>query len=418
MPMQSLNGFRDFYPEDCARRDYLLGRWRTVARRAGFVEYDSPVLEPTELYAKKNETGAEILRQLYNFTDKGGRDVALRPELTPTLARMIAARERHYRKPLKWFSIASFFRYERPQKGRLREFIQFNADIIGDASPAADAELVALVIDILRDLGFTADDFVLRLSDRRAWTRFLESRGVADPRAVLAIVDKIERESADSLDTKLAPHGLTTAELRDFIATGSPDDFSELLADLSARGLRDFVSIDLSIVRGLAYYTGLVFEAFDRGKNNRALAGGGRYDTLMSDLSDGSCDLPAVGFGMGDVVLGDFIDETPAAAAKRPTPTATDLFVVIADESKRSEALALVQQLRAADHRTDFPLTPTKPGKQFQTAESLGATTAIVIGTEFPDLKVKTLATREESTIPAPNLLPFLQKSCQSRQSS
>ncbi len=416
--MQSLNGFRDFYPEDCARRDYLLGRWRAVARRSGFVEIDSPVLEPTELYAKKNETGAEIMRQLYNFTDKGGRDVSLRPELTPTLARMVAARERHYRKPLKWFSIASFFRYERPQKGRLREFIQFNADIIGDSSPGADAELIALVIDILHDLGFTSDDFVLRLSDRRAWTRFLESRHVAEPREVLAIVDKIERESAESLDAKLAPHGLTTAEVREFIASGSPDDFSDLLADLTARGLRDFVEIDLSIVRGLAYYTGLVFEAFDCGKNNRALAGGGRYDTLMSDLSDGSCDLPAVGFGMGDVVLGDFIDNTPAAAAKRPTPTATDLYVIIADETKRPQALALITNLRTAGLRTDFPLTATKLNKQFQTAEALGAQTAIIVGTEYPDLKLKTLATRDELTIPAIDLIPFLQKSCQSRQSS
>ncbi len=402
--MQSLTGFRDFYPEDCARRDYLLGRWRTVARRSGFVEYDSPVLESIELYAKKNEASAEILKQLYNFTDKGGRDVALRPELTPTLARMVAARERHYKKPLKWFSIATFFRYERPQKGRLREFIQFNADLIGDASPAADAELIALSIDILRDLGFTEQDFVVRLSDRRAWTRFLAGRNVADPNAVLAIVDKLERDPAEKTLAALAPHGLTLADLRAFIATGSPDDFAPLLADLTARGLRDYVTIDLSIVRGLAYYTGLVFEIFDRSANNRALAGGGRYDRLLSDLSDGAADLPAIGFGMGDVVLGNFIDDTPAAAAKRPTPTAADLYVVIAEESKRPEALALVQSLRAAGHRTDFPLGPTKLGKQFQIAESLGAKTTILIGTDYPSLKVKALATRAEITTPPQDL--------------
>ncbi len=412
--MQSLTGFRDFYPEDCARRDYLLGRWRSVARRSGFVEFDSPVLESTELYAKKNESGAEIMDQLYRFPDKGGRDVALRPELTPTLARMVAARERHYRKPLKWFSIATFFRYERPQKGRLREFIQFNADLIGDASPAADAELIALAIAILRDLGFTEKDFVVRLSDRRAWTRFLADRNVADSRAVLALVDKIEREPATSLDAKLAPHGLSTADLREFIATGSPDDFSEILADLTARGLRDYVAVDLSIVRGLAYYTGLVFEIFDREKNNRALAGGGRYDTLLSDLSDGSCDLPAIGFGMGDVVLGDFIDETPAAAAKRPKPTATDLYVVITDESKRPEALALVEQLRTAGHRTDFPLSATKTNKQFQAAEHLGAQQAIIIDQDWPVIALRNLSSRATEVLSIEDLLTFLQKSCQS----
>ncbi len=405
--MQSLTGFRDFFPEDCARRDYLLGRWRTIARRYGFVEYDSPVLESTDLYAKKNEANAEILTQLYRFTDKGGRDVALRPELTPTLARMVAARERNYKKPLKWFSIATFFRYERPQKGRLREFIQFNADLIGDKSAAADAELIALSIDILRDLGFTESDFVVRLSDRRAWTRYLTDRHVADPSAVLAIVDKLDRDPAEKVEASLAPHGLTLADLREFIATGSPDDFSAILADLAARGLRDYVDVDLSIVRGLAYYTGLVFEIFDWGAKNRAVAGGGRYDTLLADLSEGATDLPAIGFGMGDVVLGNFIDETPTAAAKRPTPTATDFYVLIADETKRPEALALVQQLRTAGHRTDYPLTETKLNKQFKTAESLGAKKTILIGEEYPTVKIKTLATREEITIDRDALTAF-----------
>ncbi len=406
--MQSLNGFRDLYPEDCARRDYLLERWRAVARRSGFVEYDSPVLEPTELYAKKNEANAEILKQLYNFTDKGGREVTLRPELTPTLARMVAARQRDYKKPLKWFSIATFFRYERPQKGRLREFVQFNADLIGDASPAADAELIALAIDILRDLGFTADDFVVRLSDRRAWTRFLAERDVADPAAVLAIVDKLDRDPVEKTNAALAPHGLSSADLQAFIATASPADFAPLLDDLTARGFRDYVTIDLSIVRGLAYYNGLVFEIFDRSATNRAIAGGGRYDSLLSDLSEGACDLPAIGFGMGDVVLGNFIDETPSAAAKRPTPTATDLYVVIADETRRSEALALVQQLRTAGHRTDFPLGPTKLNKQFQTAESLGAKKAILIEAEWPVVSVRDMATRHSEICEADDLLQSL----------
>ena len=170
--MQVLPGFRDFYPEECARRNHIVATWREVAKRYGFVEFDGPVLESTDLYRKKNEEGAEILEQLYSFTDRGGREVALRPEMTPTLARMVAAREKHYRKPMKWFCVSNFFRHERQQKGRLREFLQFNADIIGESSPQADAETVALAIDLMRAFGFTAENFVVRLSDRKAWMDF------------------------------------------------------------------------------------------------------------------------------------------------------------------------------------------------------------------------------------------------------
>ncbi|HEY8901471.1 MAG TPA: histidine--tRNA ligase [Chthoniobacterales bacterium] len=410
--MRPLPGFRDFYPEDCARRGYVLDGWRRVSRRYGFLEMDGPVLESMDLYAKKNESGAEILGQLYNFTDRGQRDVALRPEMTPTLARMVVAKERAYRKPLKWFSTANFFRYERQQKGRLREFIQFNADLIGDGSTAADAEAICLVIDLLREFGFTKDDFVIRLSDRKAWIAFLESRGVADTKAVLAIIDKIEREPEESLNAKLAPHNLTVAELQAFITAGSPEYFAPLMEQFAARGLRDFVEVDLSIVRGLAYYTGLVFEAFDKGKSMRALAGGGRYDSLLADLSDGAVNLPAIGFGMGDVVLGDLIEETPHTRAKRDAALAAapaaEVYVVVADEARRREALGLVQALRDAGWRTDFPLDVTKVGKQFQAAEALGARFAVVVGQEWPLVKVKTLATRAEAAVPHDALADWL----------
>ena len=410
--MRPLPGFRDFYPEDCARRRYVLDGWRRVARRYGFVEMDGPVLESMELYAKKNESGAEILGQLYNFKDRGERDVAMRPEMTPTLARMVIAKERAYRKPLKWFSTANFFRYERQQKGRLREFIQFNADLIGDGSTAADAEAICLVIDLLREFGLTKNDFVIRLSDRRAWLDFLHARAVTDTKAVLAIIDKIEREPEASLDEKLSPHGLTAAQLREFITAGSPKFFAPLLEQFEARGLREFVEIDLSIVRGLAYYTGLVFEAFDRGKSMRALAGGGRYDSLLSDLSDGTVSLPAIGFGVGDVVLGNLIEETPHAlekmnAALAASPAA-EVYVVIADESRRGNALSLIQSLRDAGWRTDFPLDAAKVGKQFQAAEQLGARFAAVIGNEWPTIRVKTLATRNEASIPQDTLAGWL----------
>ncbi|HRJ73760.1 MAG TPA: ATP phosphoribosyltransferase regulatory subunit, partial [Terrimicrobiaceae bacterium] len=389
--------------------------WRTVAARYGFVEYDGPTLESVELYAKKNESGAEILQQLYQFPDKGGRQVALRPEMTPTLARMVAARERQYRKPLKWFSIASFFRYERQQKGRLREFIQLNCDLIGDAGSGADAEVVALAVDLMRELGFGSGDFVVRISDRRAWMAFLAAKGVPAEHMglVLQAADKLEREPAESLDAKLAPAGISVADLQAFIAAGSPEAFAPLLDDLRARGLGDFVEVDLSIVRGLAYYTGVVFEIFDRSKAMRALAGGGRYDDLIKGLSDGASDLPAIGFGMGDVVLGNFIDAVPRAAERLRQHLAAggcDIYVVIADEARRAEALGVVQTLRNAGLRVEYALSAAKVGKQFQTAESLGASLAAVVGQEWPAVKIKTLATRQEEEVSHTELADWLQK--------
>lgn len=401
--IHGLPGFRDFFPEDCARRNHVVATWREVSRRYGFVEFDGPVLESTDLYRKKNEAGAEILEQLYSFVDRGGREVALRPEMTPTLARMVAAREKHYRKPMKWFCVSNFFRHERQQKGRLREFLQFNADILGESSPQADAEIIALAIDLLRAFGFTAEHFVVRLSDRKAWMDFLQSRGCDEGacRSVLACADKLEREPEEKLNAKLASTGLTVADLKAFIAAGSPEAFAPVLEAIAARGLTGFVQPDLSIVRGLAYYTGVVFEVFDRSKNLRALAGGGRYDGLVKGLSDGAADLPAIGFGMGDVVLGHLIDETPVAAEKLRAALAasTDVFVVIADETRRAEALQVVQTCRELGLSTDFPLKPAKVGKQFQEAEHLGARHAIVIGQEWPQVKLKHLATRAEESL-------------------
>jgi len=412
--MPALPGFRDFYPEDCVRRNYVVETWRAVARRYGFVEYDGPTLEGGDLYRKKNEEGAEILEQLYCFRDRGGREVALRPEMTPTLARMVAARERHYRKPMKWFCVSNFFRHERQQKGRLREFLQFNADVIGETSPDADAEVVALAIDLMRGFGFGAEHFVVRLSDRGAWAEFLASRGCDEgmSRVVLACADKLEREPEDKLNAKLAPTGLAVSDLREFIAAGSPEAFAPVLAALEARGLRGFVEPDLSIVRGLAYYTGVVFEIFDRSKSLRALAGGGRYDGLISGLSDGAADLPAIGFGMGDVVLGHFIDETPAASARlaEASPTACELYVIVADESRRTQALGVIQELREAGWRVDFSLKLAKVGRQFQDAEGLGASQAIVVGAEWPTLKIKALATRVETPCDRADLLASLPK--------
>ena len=414
--MQLLPGFRDFYPDDCARRNYILETWRTVARRYGFVEFDGPVLEPIELYKKKS--GGELLGQLFDFTDKGERHVALRPEMTPTLARMVAARERDFKKPLKWFCVPQFFRYEKQQRGRLREFYQLNCDILGEPSPAADAELVAVVIDLLRGFGLGEKDFVVRLSSRTAWQEFFARAGgqPEDEYEFFQIVDKAERNPPEKTDAALAKFGLTAQQVLDFMRSKTATaELAPILADLTARGLGGFVEIDYAIVRGLAYYTGVVFEVFDRSKNERALAGGGRYDKLLSLMSDGKTDLPALGFGMGDVVLANLINDTPAAKAQLDAwlarERAADVYVVIAKEERRPEALALVQRLRDAGQRTDFPLTAAKIGKQFQTAEQLGARIAVLVGDEWPQVKVKTLATREETLVAADAVLAFLQPS-------
>jgi len=402
--MQSLPGFRDFYPEDFAVRNYVVSTWRRMARTYGFVEYDAPVLESSSLYEKKN-SGGEILEQLYRFTDRGDRDISLRPEMTPSLARMASARAKQYRKPLKWFSVANFFRYERQQKGRLREFLQFNADILGEDGIGADAELIALTIDTLRAFGLGAEDFVVRLSDRNAWLQFLSAEGIGSEQAgdFLAVVDKLEREKPEVLEEKLAGFGTSLAAVKDFIATGGGEAFRPLLQEMEARGMEAFVEVDLTIVRGLAYYTGVVFEVFDRSGKFRALAGGGRYDHLISSLSDGAVDLPAIGMGMGDVVLGNFIQENEKASSLQAAALARDpaceIYVVLADEARRGEALAVVQQLRDAGRKVGFSLSSAKVGKQFQAAEGDGAAYAILIGSEWPEVKVKHMATRTEQVL-------------------
>ncbi len=409
--MDRLPGFRDFLPADCAARNYIFERWREVARRYGFVEWDGPILEPTDLYRKKS--GGEIVDQLFNFTDKGEREVAMRPELTPTLARVVAAHEREFKKPLKWFSIGQFFRYEKQQRGRLREHYQLNCDVVGETAVAADIELVALCIDILRAFGFSEKDVVVRISDREFWTDFLREKNVAPDRwdQLLQVIDKSERESPEKTREKLGP--LADSVFAILKSGGKSAKLDQVVEGLRSRGLADFVDVDVRIVRGLAYYTGMVFEVFDRAGKFRAIAGGGRYDNLIAQLSDNAVSMPALGFAMGDVVLGELINETPLARESMKNAIAAgskiDIYAVIAKEERRADALAQIQQLRDRGYRVDYPLTAEKVGKQFQIAEHLGARIAILFGDEWPQVKVKTLATREERLVAQDQLLAHLQ---------
>jgi histidyl-tRNA synthetase len=415
LSFQALPGFRDFIPRECAIRNYLFETWRSVARRCGYVEYESPILEDTSLYLKKS--GGELSAQLFRFEDQGGRDVTLRPEVTASLARLVAEHQRQFPKPLKWFEIGQCFRYEKPQKGRGREFYQFNVDILGEVGPSADAELIALAIETMLAFGFVPGDFVVRVSDRNAWIDFAGRHGVAETEIpdFLGIVDKIDREKPEVLAGKLAAYSLTTAQVRAFIAdpANASPAYLAIHEDLTARGLGEFIQLDLSIVRGLAYYTGVVFEVFDSKKSMRAVAGGGRYDTLVATISDGAVDLPATGFAMGDYVIRNLIEETTHAAMRmevwlQRNAAACDIFVVVADESQRAASLKLVTDLRRAGISADLSLNPAKVAKQFQSAERSGARFALVVGTEYPELKLKILASRTEETGHAQSAVEWL----------
>jgi histidyl-tRNA synthetase len=388
MAQGALPGFRDFYPEQFAERAHIMNAWRDAARRFAFVEYDGPPLEPLELYTKKS--GEEIVGQLYNFTDKGGREVALRPEMTPTLARMAAAKANALRKPIRWFSIPQLFRYERQQRGRLREHFQLNVDIIGEAHVTADAELLAVAIEVMRTCGLSHDDVRARVSDRRLLRAILASLGVSDAQApeVFAVIDKYERQPRDVSREKLAAIGMSPDAVDTLVGLlgtvtldqieqrfGSAPGMPELLADLrryfdclDALGVLSWVSVDLKIVRGLAYYTGIVFELFDAKGELRAICGGGRYDNLLKAL--GGVDLPALGFGMGDVVLGELLRDRGLLPSRVPGP---DVWIAAEGENMDRDVRRAAAALRRAGVSVEYALRDQPLMKQVKAARSAGA---------------------------------------------
>ena len=399
--MERLPGFRDFYPEPLPHsnvgsadaRQFVFDKWRATARRYGFREYDGPPLEPLELFTTKS--GGEIVGQLYNFIDKGERAVALRPEMTPTLARMVAAHERNYKKPIKWFAIPQLFRYERQQKGRLREHFQFNADLIGETDAAADAELIALLIDTLRSFGLTEQDFIICLSSRNAWSDFFkQGRGeAAREYEFYQAIDKLERTAPEENEKKLAALGFSLDAVNTFIQSGKPTaELQSILDNLAARGLRDFVKVDYHVIRGLAYYTGTVFEAFDRKGEFRAIAGGGRYDNLVKLVSGGKVNLPALGFGMGDVVL---LELLKSRGLLPKFDANVDVFILIEDENLRPLSLKLVQDLRTAGYAVEYSLTTAKSDKQFKRAQELKATYTAKFESDSY-VRIRNLKSREE----------------------
>ncbi|HEY9425943.1 MAG TPA: histidine--tRNA ligase, partial [Gemmatimonadaceae bacterium] len=356
------------------------------------VEYDGPPLEPLELYTRKS--GEEIAGQLYNFVDKGGREVALRPEMTPTLARMAGARANSLRKPVRWFSIPQLFRYERQQRGRLREHFQLNVDIIGEPSSTADAELLSVAVDIMRAFGLTPADVVARVSDRRILQGYLAALGVSEEAlpAVFAVIDKLDRQPREVSDEKLGAAGvgdearerilaLPNATLDDVadLLSGTPtesvvEEFRSYLGYLDALGVAEWVKVDFAIVRGLAYYTGIVFELFDARGELRAICGGGRYDTLLESL--GGADLPALGFGMGDVVLGELL----RARSLLPEAASTvETWVAYAEEEGVCDAMRVAARLRARGRSVEYALGGQKLARQLKAAASAGAEETVIL---------------------------------------
>ena len=416
---QGVRGTRDFYPDDMRVRNWLFERFHSAARAHGFEEYDAPVLESEDLYTRK--AGEEIVGQLYNFEDKGGRRVALRPEMTPSLARMVMARAGALALPIKWYSIPQCWRYERTQRGRGREHYQWNVDVWGMDGVEADAELLSVLAHFFDSVGLGSEDLVIRISSRKVLEEVLGSLGIeGDTFAqTCVIVDKMNKLPADVIEAQLAELGLASEDISKIRSVLGLTDLGALasalggesaaVAELGALfalcdsyGISDWVAFDASVVRGLAYYTGPVFEAHDRAGELRAIVGGGRYDKLIGTL--GGKDLPATGFGFGDMVVMELLAEKGLI----PDLTAGVEDVVFGMGSElRGSAMQVAGRLRSSGRSVDLVLEEKKMKWVFKHAERCGADRLVMV---MPDewaagnVRIKNLDTGEESTVPVEDL--------------
>ena len=411
---QGVRGTRDFYPEDMRLRNWLFDNFIAASLLHGFEEYDAPVLEQEELYTRKQ--GEDITQQLYNFQDKGDRKVALRPEMTPSLARMVMARAGALPLPIKWFSIPQCWRYERTQRGRGREHYQWNVDIWGTTEISADAELISVIVTFFEEMGLTSDDIVIRISSRKVLEEVLGSLGVEGDlfTKTCVIVDKMDKLSSEIIEEQLSELGHSSDvinKIQTILGIKDMDNLRSSLADSSsaileldtlfdlidAYGMSEWVQFDASIVRGLAYYTGSVFEAHDREGKFRAICGGGRYDNLLSTL--GGKDLPATGFGFGDMVIMEVLKE------KGLVPeliSGVDDIVIPLSPDLRDIAVRVAASLRLSDRTVDLVLEDKKIKWAFKHAERTGAKRLVLLA---PDewsrkmIKVKDLETGEEKEL-------------------
>ncbi len=404
-------------------RNWLFGHWRQIAQEHGFEEYDAPVLESEALYVRK--AGEEVTEQLYNFEDKGNRRVALRPEMTPSLARMVMAKRNGLVLPVKWFSLPQCWRYERMTRGRRREHFQWNMDVWGIPGVEAEAELLAAMTTFFKRVGLTSADVGIKVNSRGVLGEVLASLGVPEDKfaATCVLVDKLEKVPVDAIRDDLAALGLEeavvlrllevikskdVAALEAEIGTGSPAlaQLRQLFDYAMAYGFADWLVLDASVVRGLAYYTGVVFEAFDRQGELRAIAGGGRYDKLLETF--GGEALPAVGFGFGDAVIMELLE---AKGLKPTLSMGLDVLVFALESGLQGTAIAAATSLRGAGFSVDLQLEARKAKWGFKHADRLGASWVVLVGSgEAAEgkVQVKNMGTGQQEAVPAGELGAWL----------
>lgn len=382
---------RDFYPENMRRLNYIFSTWKKIAEKYNFEEFEAPVLEPIDLWTAKS--GEEIPEQMYRFKDKGGRDIALRPEITPSLARMVAQKQLSLSKPIKWYSIPKCWRYEAPQSGRLREFFQLNVDILGTERIEADAEIISTAIAIMKEFGCTEKDFFVRISNRRLINSLLKPIVKDNSKEVTRIIDKVDKISKEEFEKELMKAGLkkeNITSIRKIIGVESLKDINKKILDeeglkgyeeveklltlLNSYGFGKYIKLDLSIMRGFDYYTGTVFEVFDKGKEARAIAGGGRYDDLVKEFGGEKC--PGIGYGMGDVVLGIFLEKLKKFPKLEKD---VDYYIAPINEQSSPFAIEVAQKLRQK-YSVEIDLIGRSFSKQLSYANSINAKNLIVIG--------------------------------------
>jgi len=416
--IQAVKGTREFYPEAMSLRNYLYGKVRDASQAFGYQEWDGPFIETIDLYAAKS--GDELVKkQSFTFEDRGGDLVTLRPELTPSLARMIAARQNELTYPVRWWSFGPFWRYEQPQKGRTREFFQWNVDLLGADSPEADAEMIAVGATFLRSVGLTPQRAIILVNDRRLTNSQFEALGISPERRVdaLGLIDRRAKMDAIKWDEYAVEIGLSRtqldglkASLADLDLWKTSPELTRLFAALDALGVSEFVKFDPNITRGLLYYTGTVFEAFDTtGSLKRAIFGGGRYDNLLADV--GGQPLSATGFAMGDVVLGIILQEAGLLPEFDLTPASA--LITVFDESLLLKSYALASKLRKSGLKVMVFPEPAKLPKQFKFADKMKMKVALILGPDEAangQVAVKNLLTGEQIVIPQEAAAEYIQK--------
>jgi histidyl-tRNA synthetase len=415
---QPTKGFRDFYPDEMAIRQWLFDHMKAAARSFGYQMYDGPLVEPVSLYEAKSSKEL-VEQQTFQLTDRGNRQVALRPEMTPSLARMIAQKQQQLGTPLRWFNIGPRFRYEAPQRGRAREFYQWDCDLIGPKTPEADAEIIAIACEFFNRIGLSADDVVIKVNNRKLLESKLSSAGFKSEQfsSLIPWIDRRDKLSREKWHTALKSEGISKKHIEELELLLSDTDVSyeseeltQLFSTLTDMGYADYVKYDPSIVRGLDYYTGTVFEAQDRQGKLRAVLGGGRYDNLVELF--GAKPSSGIGFACGDMVIMELLKDTKKIPDLNTSPT--QILITIFNESATRYALKTARMLRYAGIATElYPDPTTKLDKQLKYAHKTGIPLAIIAGPDEQaqnQVAVKNMKTKQQKTLSQKELIEYIKK--------